>query len=545
MEGAYDFPLEYKRNHTKERQTTLDRYHSDLIKSYIHSRRTMHSNLDTNFSLDKNEPDIDIIAEMNKTISLIKKQEINRANIFGIIQNNQNKNDLLQKNLRKISKELIKENIPLTTIKSILNNNVQKYIEEMIELLDRNIQLECLCIINNLVFYIAKYNIVSIDINRISNLLCDYFLKIQNLEEKSSLIEKIYRIFGNLISINNKIIIQALVNKGLLDRIIYSLNHPVLSCRIACLWLLNKIILSLRKLNSFLYFNHFISKDAINIYISLFSRIKKSFNLEEISEFFWLINELAKNYSFILTFIFFSNIRDINNISQTQIENSIDNFSFVLNNSLTNKMFQTSFRLISNLLAICKNEIQNEYLLNRLIECFFEKKNILSFLNDIINSPKNKYDISIVKDAILLIFNLICLSPIKSCIYFKKGIVNLISDKEYQVNKEVMRLLYKTFYRIIYGNRYSFESNDEKVIRTCLSIFKRFREDENMLLIFIDILYSYLEASKTNIDNETEEELEVFKQAQDLDIEKYQYMFLKLANIANKYSPLSKYMRNI
>ena len=108
-----------------------------------------------------------------------------------------------------------------------------------------------------------------------------------------------------------------------------------------------------------------------------------------------------------------------------------------------------------------------------------------------------------------------------------------------------MRLLYKTFYRIIYGNRYSFESNDEKVIRTCLSIFKRFREDENMLLIFIDILYSYLEASKTNIDNETEEELEVFKQAQDLDIEKYQYMFLKLANIANKYSPLSKYMRNI
>ena len=258
-----------------------------------------------------------------------------------------------------------------------------------------------------------------------------------------------------------------------------------------------------------------------------------------------MINELVKYHSFILIPIFFTKTEDINNLDQKQIDNSLRNFSFVLDNSLTSKMSQVSFRLISNLLVICNNDIKNEYLLTKFTEYFFERKNIILFINDILNSPKNKYDISMVKDTLLLLFNLICLSPIKSCIYFKKGIVNLISDRDFQVNKEIMKLLYKTYYRLLISNAYSFEPNDEKVIRACLSVIKRFKEDGNMLIFFNDILYYYLKASRTNIDNEIEREIASLRDEERIDIDKYLNMFLKLANIARMNSPLSKFMRNL
>ena len=161
------------------------------------------------------------------------------------------------------------------------------------------------------------------------------------------------------------------------------------------------------------------------------------------------------------------------------------------------------------------------------------------------NSPKNKYDISLVKDVLLLIFNLICLSPTKSSIFFKKGIVNLISDRDYQTNREVMKLLYKIFYRIIVNSSFSFEPNDEKVIRACLTVIKIFKEDEFVLILFIDILYLYLRASKTNIDNNVENELGLLRNEQNPNIGKYLDIFLNLANIVKMSSPLSKIMRNI
>ena len=174
-----------------------------------------------------------------------------------------------------------------------------------------------------------------------------------------------------------------------------------------------------------------------------------------------------------------------------------------------------------------------------------KKKSVHLFLNDVLNSPKNKYDISLVKDVLLLIFNLICLSPIKSSIFFKKGIVNLISDRDFQVNVEVMKILYMSFYRILVSSYNVFEPNDEKVIRACLSVFKRIKDEENILIIFIEILYCYLKASKTNINNEIEIELQSFRFEEYSSIEKYQAIFLELANIVKMYSPLSKFMRNM
>ena len=209
---------------------------------------------------------------------------------------------------------------------------------------------------------------------------------------------------------------------------------------------------------------------------------------------------------------------------------------------MTIKLSQISFRLISNLLVVCNNDLKNEYLLTKFIENFFEKKSVILYINDILNSPVNKYDTSLVKDVLLLIFNLICISAIKTSIYFKKGIVNLISDRDYQVNKDIMKLLFIIFYQILIANIFSFEPNDEKVIKACLILSKHLKNDENILIIFIDILYLYLKSTNTYADNELENELEFIKKEKNTPIENYQNLFEKLAIIVKKASPLSEFL---
>lgn len=570
MEGFFDYSNSnnIENDHKMDIETSLDTKHSQFIKNYVFSRRTMNF-LPTNksaatnrkkFSLPSvlNNSNIDIVKTMDEIMSLINdfnsKNTLNFFNINKINGNNYDKiKTILIDNLKKLREELSKENIPFSKIKNFLSNNIQNFIEALMELLknntDDNILLETLWIINNLIFFISKYNdIVFFDENKICSLLINYLNKVQKKKPEYFIFEKIIRIFGNLIHLNNNLIIT-LFNNKVIESIVNNLNNPVSSFRVTCLWVLNKIIIILNKSNSSNYINYFINKNAITNYKFIFTRIQNHIFLDEMSEFFWFICELAKNDSTILIPIFFENMKDFNyltNYNQIKRENALKNFDFILNNSLTKKMSQVSLRLISNLLVVCNNELKNEYLLNKFLDKFFEKKTILLFLTDILNSPKNKYDISLVKDALLLIFNLISFSPTKSHIFFKKGIINLISDRDYHVNKEVMRILYMAIYIILINSSNSFESNDEKVIRACLSVFKRFKEEENMLIIFIDILYSYLKASKSIIYNtDIENELQLLKNENNTSIEQYQNMFIKLANIVKEFSPLSKFMRNI
>ena len=567
MESAHNYSIThfFEKDHKMDIETSLETNHQNIIKNYCFSKRGMGSLpgkksaylTRKKLSLPPvlNNSNIDIIKTMNDIMSLINdlssKKSLNIFNIKNI--NFEDVENILLENLKKLRKELSKENIPITKLKNVLNNKIQIFIEALIELLknnnDENIQLESLWIINNLIFFISKYGSnILFDSNKICNLVINYLKKIEKKETpKYMLIEIIMRIFGNLIHINNNII-DNLFNNKIIYSIINYLNNPVSSFRTTCLWVLNKIIFALRKNNSTGYAKYFINQNAISNYNFVFSRIKKHIIIDEMSELFWLLCELAKDDPTILIPIFFSNTSNIYNfINFNQIKNeyALNNFSFILNNSLINKMSQISFRLISNLLVVCNNELKDEYLLNKFIEMIFEKKSVHLFLNDVLNSPKNKYDISLVKDVLLLIFNLLCLSPIKSSIFFKKGIVNLISDRDFQINVEVMKILYMAFYRILVSSYNAFEPNDEKVIRACLSVFKRIKDEENILIIFIEILYCYLKASKTNINNEIEIELQSFRFEQYPSIEKYQAIFLELANIVKMYSPLSKFMRNM
>jgi hypothetical protein len=543
-----------------ENSRELDR--SNMVKNYIQSRRTMNSHPDCknenkikklsyspSLNIELNFDVVETIGEVMNTIKeLCPKSQFTLQPIpIGRSQAENMKNKLL-KNLKKIRIFLNKESIPE---KDILQNNVQSFIESLIGSFKQNsdyfIQLESLWIINNLIYFMTKYNENVIDTNKISNLLMEYLITILkgNEKVKYSLLEIIYRIFGNLLHINNNII-DILIKNNVISFIVEQLNNPVLSFRITCLWFLNKLLIILGRINSIDNINILLSKNAILNYKFILSRIKKNVIFDEISEFYWLITELAKYNPKILISIFFSqNIQYNIKTENSNIEYAVEIFSFILDNSLTNKLSQISIRLISDLFAVCDSEINNENLLTKFIEHFFEKKSIILYINDVLNSPKNKYDISLVKDVILLIFNLLCLAPIKASIFFKKGIVNLISDRDYHTNVEMMKLLFLTFYRILISNSFSFEPNDEKVIKTCLVIIKRFKEDIEVLILFIDILYCYLKASRTQIENEIENAMEFLINDQNSNIETYQNMFLNLANIVKMYSPLSKFMRNI
>ena len=102
-----------------------------------------------------------------------------------------------------------------------------------------------------------------------------------------------------------------------------------------------------------------------------------------------------------------------------------------------------------------------------------------------------------------------------------------------------MKLLFMIFYRILASNYFSFEPNDEKVIKSCLTLIKKFKNDENVLILFIDILFFYLKASKTLINDELLNEIEFIQKEKNPKLEAYQNIFDKLSTIVKKASPLS------
>ena len=540
----------------KEKELSKTMQRSKNIKLYLISRRTI-----SNSSLLKNQGSgvrykykryslpYDIDNYDNITIDIIKEIDNIKTTINDLksdLKFSQNKkwiiSDKLKENLIKIRKELSKENIPKNKIKNILEHDIQNFVEILIELIENISEdyliYEILWILNNIIFFTAKINIIYLDSIKISNQISKIYLKQykSNNDFKFSLLEKMHRIFGNLLFINNKSI-YSLINNNIIVNIIESLIKPVASFRLACLWLLNKILIALKQnddINN--YINLFINKFAIYNYNFIFARLK-NLEINEISELFWLLCELCKYDSNILINIFFNGYQNQKNYS-----NILKNFDFVLNNCMTNKLSQISFRLISNLLVIAYNDINNEYLTTKFIENFFEKKSVILYINDVLNSPKNNYDISLVKDVLLLIFNLVCISSIKTSIYFKKGIVNLISDNDYYTNKDILKLLFIIFYKIIYYNTFNFEQNDDKVIKACLITIKNFKNDENILILFIDIFYLYLISTKTPLDEELENELNFIKKEKNIKIETYLNIVDKLSNIVKKASPLAQFL---
>ena len=500
--------------------------HSTKIQNFIFSKRNINSSF-FNKNINNIENDINeysfnsdlINNNISQVIYLFEK--IHQDNSISLTKNQINEiKKVLLDYLTKIRKELSKDNISIIQAKNIFNTDKTKIFCELLinpmnDTYDPFIYLESIWIINNLMFLVAKFKeLILFDITDITKYLIQFLINIYKNQKddgvKYTLEEKVLRIFGNLLYINNNIL-NLFIDYSIIPFIIESLNSPIPSFRISCLWIINKMLLTIKKNGNNEIISLFTTKTALSNYKFILSRIKNQNSIDEISELFWIFNELVKYDSSIIISIFFYDInkKQNNNLSNLNEEYIINTFQFIVDNCFINKILQPSFRLISNLLIICYKDIKNEYLLSKLVQILFEKQTFFRYINELIYSQKNTFDISFTIDILLLIFNLVSFSPINSRAYFKNGIINLINNKEYLNNQDIQQMLLFIYYKMMKNNSFYFESNDEIVIKSCLNLIQIFKDNNNILYILIDLFYFYLKASNINIGENIENELNI------------------------------------
>ena len=500
--------------------------HSKNIRNFIFSRRNIDSsfnNNNKNFIGNNNLEEVINTNLINNNISqviyLFERIHQNKMLSLNKTQINEIKSLLLNL-LIQIRKELSKENISLIQAKNIFDLPNTKIFSELLinpmnDTCDPFIQLESLWIINNLMFLVAKFkDLISFDVFDLTKMLIEYLINIYKNQKndgvKYTLEEKILRIFGNLLFIDNNIL-KLFIDYEIISFIIGSLNSPIPSFRNTCLWIMNKILLIMKKTGNNIIISLFTSKIALSNYKFIISRIQNQNSLDEISELFWIFNELVKYDSAILIPIFFIDINYTmyNGFMNLNKEYTINKFQFILDNCFTNKLLQSSIRLLSNLLVICYKDIKNEDLLSKLVQNLFSKQSIFQLLNNFMNSSKDKFDISLTEDILLLIFNLVNISPNNITSFFKNGISKLINNQEYINNKKIMKLLLFIYYKIMKNNSFYFEPNDEIVVKSCLFILEGFKDDNDILYILIDISYFYLKACNYALDENVENDLKM------------------------------------
>ena len=500
--------------------------HSKNIRNFIFSRRNIDSsfnNNNKNFIGNNNLEEVINTNLINNNISqviyLFERIHQNKMLSLNKTQINEIKSLLLNL-LIQIRKELSKENISLIQAKNIFDLPNTKIFSELLinpmnDTCDPFIQLESLWIINNLMFLVAKFkDLISFDVFDLTKMLIEYLINIYKNQKndgvKYTLEEKILRIFGNLLFIDNNIL-KLFIDYEIISFIIGSLNSPIPSFRNTCLWIMNKILLIMKKTGNNIIISLFTSKIALSNYKFIISRIQNQNSLDEISELFWIFNELVKYDSAILIPIFFTDINYTmyNGFMNLNKEYTINKFQFILDNCFTNKLLQSSIRLLSNLLVICYKDIKNEDLLSKLVQNLFSKQSIFQLLNNFMNSSKDKFDISLTEDILLLIFNLVNISPNNITSFFKNGISKLINNQEYINNKKIMKLLLFIYYKIMKNNSFYFEPNDEIVVKSCLFILEGFKDDNDILYILIDISYFYLKACNYALDENVENDLKM------------------------------------
>ena len=529
MESAHIFDREKDEN-LKSMKMELEKNHilrhSKNIRNFIFSRRNIDSSFNNNNKNIIGNNNLEEVLNTNlinnnisQVIYLFERIHQNKTISLNKIQINEIKSLLLNL-LIQIRKELSKENISLIQAKNIFDSPNTKIFSELLinpmnDTCDPFIQLESLWIINNLMFLVAKFkDLISFDVFGLTKMLIEYLINIYKNQKndgvKYTLEEKILRIFGNLLFINNNIL-KLFIDYEIISFIIGSLNSPIPSFRNVCLWIMNKILLIMKKTGNNNIISLFTSKIAISNYKFIISRIQNQNSLDEISELFWIFNELVKYDSTILIPIFFTDINYTTNncFMNLNKEYTINKFQFILDNCFTNKLLQSSIRLISNLLVVCYKDIKDEDLLSKLVQNLFSKQSIFQLLNNFMNSSKDKFDISFVEDILLLIFNLINISPNNTISFFKNGIGKLINNQEYINNKKIMKLLLFIYYKIMKNNSFYFEPNDEIVVKSCLFILEGFKDDNDILYILIDLFYFYLKACNYTIDENVENDLKM------------------------------------
>jgi hypothetical protein len=272
------------------------------------------------------------------------------------------------------------------------------------------------------------------------------------------------------------------------------------------------------------YLSIYFSKNSLYNYKFIFNRIEGKFNkfniFDEIYEIYWLINELLKIDNTIINFLFFS---EQNNII-------LEKFNNLLSITLVEKIFQPCLRLINNIIVLCNDKILKQNLIN----LFFKKEIIITILNNILINNKEFNDESILKDILLLIFNLSCFEPKETKEIFFNNIIDLILNKKFNNDFENLKILIYIYYRIYVFDNHEFNINDKSVINIFYLYFQFNQTDLGINLILIDILYGCLISMKKKINYDIKNITSVIDFSQNVNLDIIQQYIITQYNEINK-----------
>ena len=502
-----------------EIEEEYNKRHQQFISERINNQRNLNL---FSISDNKNENNEDI--QMNNSIVDINLINETLQNLL-YLNNKLDKNYILTQ-LKTLRKELSKNSISKNDINNILNkfpNIIGGLSNYALDFKNSEIQFETIWVLNNLSIFCYNFNL-NFQFNHINQLLIQILKLEKNFTQSGTrnlIFEKVFQFMGKLMFMND-ICFNYFIDNDIINILFNSLNSSVRSLRIICLWNLNQIfsvLLEKNYENKLILFNQ---KDSLLSYKFILSRIELTNSIncfDEIFEIYWLLNEIFKKFPDSINYIFFTQ-KDI-----------LSKFNNILSYSLIENLSQPCIRLISNLIALNGNMILRENFIN----CLFSKKDLIQYIQLILSSDLGKYDISLTKDILLLLYNLFYFSPKFASSLFYEQILKMISNYNNLKlkDKDILKLLFLIYYRIfIEKNNFIGNIDEQYIIPLLINNFQDIFNEYFYLLIILDLLYYYIIEKGKNIGEQANYIFKMIKeQNEKVEISNLQSFILEFINI--------------
>ena len=512
----------FKHDLQKEKKMEIEEEYNKRHQIYTSERISKKRNLNEYSLIEKDNED----TQMQNSIT-----DLNI--IFESLQNLFLSNNIIDKNyilnqMKKLRKELSKNSASENDIINIINkypNLIGALSNYLLDFKNSELQFETIWVLNNLSIYSFNYHL-DFQFNQINQFLIQILKnekKFSSCGTRNLIFEKLFKFIGKLMFMNDNTF-NYFIQNNIINILFNCLNSSVRSLRIVCLWNLNQILTKLIENNYENELKIFNQKDSLLSYKFILSRIelnqKNSF--DEIFEIYWLLNELFKKFPNSVNYIFFFD-KDV-----------LSKFDHILSYTLIEKLSQPCIRLLSNLIVLNNNSILRDNFINSV----FSRKDLIQYIQLILNSDFEKFDISIMKDILLLIFNIFSYSPKITGNVFYENIMKMINN--YHILKitdnEISKLLLLIYYKIFIENNNIIGQYEEQIIIPfILNNYQNHYNDLNSLLIILDILYFYIRGKGKNIDNQSEYLFKVIIEHNgNIEISNLQTSLLEFINLINQ-----------
>ncbi len=512
----------FKHDLQKEKKMEIEEEYNKRHQIYTSERISKKRNLNEYSLIEKDNED----TQMQNSIT-----DLNI--IFESLQNLFLSNNIIDKNyilnqMKKLRKELSKNSASENDIINIINkypNLIGALSNYLLDFKNSELQFETIWVLNNLSIYSFNYHL-DFHFNQINQFLIQILKnekKFSSCGTRNLIFEKLFKFIGKLMFMNDNTF-NYFIQNNIINILFNCLNSSVRSLRIVCLWNLNQILTKLIENNYENELKIFNQKDSLLSYKFILSRIelnqKNSF--DEIFEIYWLLNELFKKFPNSVNYIFFFD-KDV-----------LSKFDHILSYTLIEKLSQPCIRLLSNLIVLNNNSILRDNFINYV----FSRKDLIQYIQLILNSDFEKFDISIMKDILLLIFNIFSYSPKITGNVFYENIMKMINNYHTLkiTDNEISKLLLLIYYKIFIENNNIIGQYEEQIIIPfILNNYQNHYNDLNSLLIILDILYFYIRGKGKNIDNQSEYLFKVIIEHNgNIEISNLQTSLLEFINLINQ-----------